>query len=150
MGRKDFQPKPSYHLGQWFAAKNAGFRYRYFYFNHTPYSISKQTAEQFFKKNPIFIDEHLQHRFKNYKQINFISLLYHLELKNGNRNIRKPDVAYVSPVGRSAGYIDRKIELCKRNKRIKFLCVQSMDLCNKEEQDKVFTWLEDLFHDKPL
>lgn len=145
LGRKDFQPKPSYHLGQWLAAKEAGFRYRYFYFNHTPYSINKQTAEQFFIRNPDFFTEHLQHRFKNHKQINFISLLYHLELKYKNYNIKKPDVAYANPTGRKEGYIDRKIEFCKRDEEIKFLCVQSMDLCNKEDQDKVFTWLEGLF-----
>lgn len=146
MGRKDFEPKPSYHLGQWLAAKKAGFKYRYFYFNHTPYSISKPTAEKFYNENPRFFDDHLQHRFKNHKQINFISLLYHLELKNGNKNIRKPDVGYVNPTGRKEGYIDRKIELCKRDQKIKFLCVQSMDMCNKKDQDKVFTWLEGLFH----
>lgn len=145
MGRKDFHPKPSYHLGQWLAAKIAGFRYRYFYFNHTPYSISKTTAEKFYKNDPLFFKEHLRHRFKNHKQVNFISLLYHLELKNGNRNIRKPDVAYVNPTRRPDGYIDRKIALCNRDERIKFLCVQSMDLCIKEDQDKVFNWLEDLF-----
>ncbi len=145
MGRKDFQPKPSYHLGQWLAARKAGFRYRYFYFNHTPYSISKPTAEKFFNEDPGFFENHLEHRFKNHKQINFISLLYHLELKKGNQNIRKPDVAYVNPTGRGKSYLERKIELCRRDKKIKFLCVQSMDLCNKADQDKVFTWLEDLF-----
>jgi len=145
MGKKDFQPKPSYHLGQWLAAKKAGFRFRYFYFNHTPYSISKTTAQNFYDQDPRFFDGHLKHRFKNHKQINFISLLYHLELKNGNKYIRKPDVAYVNPTGRMEGYIDRKIELCMRDEKIKFLCVQSMDLCNKGDQDKVFNWLEDLF-----
>ncbi len=142
---KDFQPKPSYHLGQWLAAKLAGFRFRYFYFNHTPYSINKHTAKHFFEKKPGFFEDHVQHRFKNHKQVNFISLLYHIELKSGNKYISRPDVAYVNPTGRSEGYIDKKIELCKREERIKFLCVQSMDLCNKEEQDKVFMWLEELF-----
>lgn len=145
LGQKHYQPKPSYHLGQWFAAKKAGFRYRYFYFNHTPYSISKKTAKQFFDRNPDFFKDHLRHRFRNYKQLSFTSLLYHLELRNGNRNIRKPDVVYVNPAGRREGYIDRKLELSNRDKSIKFMCVQSLDLCKKEDQDKVFEWLEDLF-----
>ena len=37
----DFRPRPSFHMGQWEAAKAAGFRNRYFVFSHTPHTVSR-------------------------------------------------------------------------------------------------------------
>ncbi len=142
LSEKAFEPKPSYHLGQWLAAYIAGFRMRYFYFNHTPYSISRNTAESFFLNNKEIVLKNLKARFKNNNQFNFISLVYHLELLSGNKQVQKAMVAYVSPKNRSKGYIEKKINYCNNNPDIKFICVQSLDMCSIDDQKKIFAWME--------
>ncbi|MBS4013057.1 MAG: Stealth CR1 domain-containing protein [Bacteroidetes bacterium] len=141
---KTFQPRASYHMGQWQAAKIAGYKTKYFCINHTPFALRKETAENFFNNNREIIAKNIIHKFKNHNQFNFISLLYHLELKNGGISIKKPDVAYLQPFKRHKKYVDNKIALCKSNENIKFLCVQSLDICTQEDIDKVFSWLEDI------
>ncbi len=141
---KNYQPRASYHMGQWKAAKTVGFKTKYFCTNHTPYALRKKTAENFFNNNREVIEKNLSYKFKNHNQLNFISLLYHLELKIGNISIKKPNVAYLQPFKRHKKYVDNKINFCKSNENIKFLCVQSLDLCTQNEKDKVFSWLEDI------
>ncbi len=142
----DYQPKPSFHMGQWNSASMLGFKFRYFVFQHTPHPISRKTAEEFFNKNKELFKKTLVNRFKEYDQFNFSSLIAHLELIDGNRYIKSTDLAYLQPHKKSNDYIDKKIDLCKKNPNIKFLCVQSLDRCTKENQDKVFSWLKEILN----
>ena len=113
-----YHPRPSFHLGQWLAAKRLGFMFRYFVFSHTPHAINRKMSEDFASSNKAMLEKNISYRFRNHHQFNFVSLTYHLELLNGNRNIQKPCLAYIQPFNRSKNYIDKKIRFCESNHSI--------------------------------
>ncbi|MDT8400790.1 MAG: stealth family protein [Bacteroidales bacterium] len=142
LGKKDYEPRASFHMGQWNSAHLASYRIRYFTNSHTPHPVERKTVEEFFARNTSLLENNIKYRFRNYKQFTFIALSNHLQLLAGNRQIAVPGLAYLQPFKHGAGYIEKKITLCENNPGIKFLCVQSLDLCRKEEQDKVLGWME--------
>jgi hypothetical protein len=141
-----FQPRPSYHLGQWLAAHLLGYRFRYFYFHHTPHPMSRVTAERYFAENPALMERNISFRFRHIDQFNFISSLYHYEISNGNRHFAKSDLAYLFPGRHNAGYIDRKLAACENDPTAKYMCVQSLEMCNREDQEKIFGWVQRLLN----
>lgn len=144
LGKKDYKPRASFHLGQWNSASLLGFKWRYFTGAHTPHSVEKKTIEEFYASRTPLLRQNLAFRFRNPSQFTFIALSNHLQLKQGNRQIATPGLAYLQPHKRAEGYIDKKIRICENDPGIKFLCVQSLDLCSKEDQEKVLGWLEGL------
>lgn len=147
---KNYHPKPSYHLGQWSAARLAGFRWRYFYFNHTPYSISRRTAKKCFDEHEGAIRKNISYRFRNHEQFNFNSLLYHTEIKSGNRLFESPSVIYMTPYKRGEDYIPRKLKKSTQKSQPRFMCVQSLDKSPARDQEKIFNWLEEKLNLKPV
>ncbi len=149
LGNKNFKSRSSFHLVQWKAAYYMGMKWKYFYMDHTPHPLNRETAEIFFNKHKNILEKNLKHRFKNHHQFNFISLLYHYELLHGNTNIMPPDLAYLQPFNRSEKYLERKFSYCRQNNEIRFLCIQSMELCNKEQQKIIFDWLDNNLNSNP-
>jgi hypothetical protein len=141
LNRQDYQPRPSYHVGQWLAASQLGFKFNYLAFCHTPHAINRRRVEDFFNNNMLLLEKSISYRFRNHNQLNFIALSYHLEILNDNRNLKKPDLLYLQPVSRESGYFDRKIRLFEKNHDIKFMCVQSLEMCSQKELNKIFGWL---------
>jgi hypothetical protein len=142
LGKAGYKPRASFKLGQWNSASLLGFKYRYFKGSHTPHAVSRKTAEDFFNKNESLIEKNISYRFRESGQFTFVAMSNHLQLLAGNKKTSKPDLIYLQPYNRSKGYIEKKINICENNPEIKFMCVQSLELCNKEEQNKVFGWLD--------
>lgn len=144
LGKPDFNPRASFHLGQWNSAALLGYRFRYFTTSHTPHTVNRKLVEDYFNKHSSLLKKNISFRFRDHSQFTFISLSNHLQLLDGNRQIAKPDVAYLKPFNRPENYIDDKISFCENNPAIKFMCVQSLDMCSKEDQKKLFGWLDKL------
>ncbi|TVR72314.1 MAG: capsular biosynthesis protein [Marinilabiliales bacterium] len=144
LNNPDYQPRPSFHLGQWLSASILGMKYRYFVYSHTPHAIDRRRVEKFFSGKKELLEKNIAYRFRNHKQFIFAALSGHLELLDGNEQITSPDLAYLQPLNRPKNYIDKKIRFCENNPRIKFLCVQSLEMCRKEDQKKLFSWMETL------
>lgn len=138
----DFQPKPSFHMGQWNAAAVAGFKLRYYFSSHTPHAVNKKTLEKFFKENPEILEHQISYKFRHNDQFNFASLTYHLEIRSGNRNYAKPIFSFLHPHGRREGYVEKKIKKCQDDPKVKFMNVQSLELCEKNDQEKIIKWME--------
>ncbi|MFA5649007.1 MAG: Stealth CR1 domain-containing protein [Bacteroidales bacterium] len=139
-----FKPRPSFHIGQWNAARIAGYTFKYFANSHTPHPIDLVTVSGFLDRDKTILKENIRYKFRNQKQFNFVSLSNHLQLSHGNRYIAKPDLAYLQPVGRAKGYIDKKMAYCIKNQHVKFICVQSLDLCNHTERNKLYSWMDSI------
>jgi hypothetical protein len=137
-----FQPKASFHLGQWNSASLLGLKWRYFTNSHTPHTVGRKTIEDFVTRNKALIEKNISHRFRHYSQFTFISLSNHLQLLQGNRLLASPDLVYMQPFGRPKDYIDKKIRLCEKDDTIKFMCVQSLEMCGAEEQEKLLGWMK--------
>ncbi len=143
LNNRNYTPRPSFHLGQWEAARSAGYRNRYFVFGHTPHTVSRTMAGDFFGGNRKLLEKNISHRFRSIRQFNSLSLLYHLELKNGNRHIERPALAYLQPFNRNADYIDKKLRLCETDQTIRYICIQSLEMCSSRDQEKIFSWMEE-------
>lgn len=137
-----FFSRPSFHMGQWQSARILGYKIRYFRNWHTPHPFSKKRMEDFFYSNFDLIRRNISFRFRNHRQFSPVALANHLELKSGNNNIVGPSLSYVQPEGRREDYIEKKTMKCIRNGDIKFMCVQSLELCTSEQQKKLFKWLD--------
>lgn len=144
LGNKDFQARASFHMGQWNSARLAGYRVRYFTNSHTPHPVERKTVEEYFRNNSGVFEKNIAYRFRHPSQFTFIALSNHLQLLSGNSQTEKPGVVYMQPHKRAPGYIKDKIRLCENNTGIQFLCVQSLDLCQKKQQDEILEWMEKL------
>ena len=56
---------------------------------------------------------------------------------NGNKNLVSPQAIYAQPNNRKGNYLDRKFKESE-SKDILFLCIQSLELASKSDQEKVF------------
>ena len=139
-----YETRPSFHLGQWVSARIAGYRARYFINSHTPHAVGSNLVGEFLSGNQPLLEKNISYRFRNRKQFNFVALSNHLQLKNGNSHIANPDLAYLSPHNRKNGYVKGKIKSCEANGHIKFLCVQSLELCSGNDQQRLFDWMDRL------
>jgi hypothetical protein len=142
LNNPDFQPKPSFHIGQWNAAAILGFKWRYFFSSHTPHTVNRKIAEAFFKENPEILEKQISYKFRHNNQFNCASLYYHLEIRNGNQNFAKPSFVFLHPYGRRRGYIEKKLKTCESNPDIIFMNIQSLEKCDQIDQEKLIGWME--------
>ncbi|MBS1746937.1 MAG: capsular biosynthesis protein [Bacteroidetes bacterium] len=135
--------RASFHTGQWNAARVAGFRVRYFVFEHTPYAVSKSTLANYFKINPHVLVNNIKYRFRNPDQFNPCSLSAHLCLLQHNVLINSnTSLSYLQPYNRSKNYITNKLSKCENDPNIKFMCVQDLSLVGLESRMQVYNWLD--------
>ena len=127
----------SFQVNQWNAAKMLGFKWHYFRSGHTPLALSKQTLKNYFDSNPKILENNISFRFRNYFQFNTVALANHLEIQSGNKNMMKTQAIYLQPHDRGEDYVDHKFNLAEMNENFLFICVQSLDLANKQDQEKV-------------
>ena len=87
--------------------------------------------------HPEILKENLKYKFRNYSQFNTVALANHLEYINGNRNLVSSQAIYAQPNNRKSNYLDRKFKQSE-SEDILFLCIQSLELASKVDQEKVF------------
>lgn len=141
LGNPQYEPRASFHLGQWNSASALGFWLRYLSNGHTPHTVNRKVLETFFLSHLPLFERNISYRFRHPAQFTIIALSNHLQLLSGNNHIAKPSLAYLHPYKRPSNYIDRKIQKCENDSKIKYLCVQSLEMCPKGDQDKIFGWL---------
>jgi len=135
---------PSFYLSQWWSAEILGFKFRFFRSEHTPHPVDMNRLKNYFNRyNNVFLKD-LEIKFRHYNQYNTVALANHLEISEGNIFFAPIESIYFKPVNRHQNYISKKIKLCAENKSIKFICLQSLDLAKKKDQEKIFNWMDDI------
>lgn len=142
-GKPDYQPKLSFYLRQRNAALMLGLKFRYFFHCHTPHPLSRKVAEKYFSENNELLEKNISSRFRSPDQFLLTSLACHLEILEGNRNIEKLNYGYLHPIY-SKRRIDKKIKRCMNDKNIKSVCAQSLDMFEKEERERILSWMDDI------
>ena len=137
----DYQPKISFYIRQWKTASLAGFRARYFFHCHTPHPMSRSRLEKYFSENSDLLERNISYRFRSHSQFLATSLANHLEIKDGNRQLSKLNLEYLHPY-----YSDKrlagKITHLEKNRGIKFVCVQSIELLGQSAQQKIRDYMD--------
>ena len=134
---KQIERVSSFQVNQWNAALLHGFKFRYFLSGHTPLALDKIKLKDYFTLHPEKLKENLKYRFRKYSQFNTVALANHLEYMSGNGNLVSSQAIYAQPNNRKGNYMDRKFKQSE-SKDILFLCIQSLELASKADQEKVF------------
>jgi hypothetical protein len=137
----DYQPRLSFYLRQWKSATMVGMRTRYFFHCHTPHPLNRIRLENFFNENRELLEKTIASKFRSKDQVLLTSIAYHLEIRDGNRNIGKLNLGYLHP-SYSKRKTERRIRRCERDSGIKSICAQSLDLFSSEERNKIFNWMD--------
>jgi len=142
-GKSDYKPKLSFYLRQRNAALMLGFHFRYFFHCHTPHPLNRNVIERYFNENKELLGKNISYRFRSPDQFLLTSLAYHLEILEDNRNIKKLNYGYLHPIY-SKRRIEKKIKRCINDRNIKTVCIQNLDMFEKEERERIFSWLDNI------
>ncbi len=140
-----FEPKFSFFIGQWYSAKRVGRKATYFFNYHAPYVFRKSTLQNFFENNPDSLAKNLSSRFRGQKQYNITTLANHLELKDGKRKTLSTKQGYLYPAYYSKEKMERKMQRCETNPKIKSICIQSLDMIDQSERQRMLDWVWSFF-----
>jgi hypothetical protein len=139
-----YTPKFSFYLVQWNAATLAGMNSRFFFNCHTPHVLNRKRLEAFFSQNKSLLKENISYRFRNQKQFNVTTLANHLEILDGNDNTARLNLGYLVPSYYSKRRLKLKMRRCEKDERIQSVCVQSLDAVSREEQKRIFSWMDQI------
>ena len=137
---------PSFYISQWWSAEILNFKFRFFRSEHTPHPIDRNRLKTYFKKHTNLLLKDMDFKFRHYNQYNTVALANHLEIYEENFFSAPIQTIYFKPVNRQENYVSKKIKLCAKNKYIKFICIQSLDLAKREDQEKIFNWMDDILN----
>ena len=132
-----------YKRGQQNAAKKTGFQQKYFRIDHTPAPMRKSTFEKYFIENPNIEQTNVLHRFRNPVQYVLQSLANHIEIKNNTAHlINNFQLLYFGSYKKPLFWIQYKLKKACRNENVKFLCMQSLDMCPQDKLNFLLGWLD--------
>ena len=137
---------PSFYISQWWSAEILNFKFRFFRSEHTPHPIDRNRLKTYFKKHTNLLLKDMDFKFRHYNQYNTVALANHLEIYEENFFSAPIQTIYFKPVNRQENYVSKKITLCAKNKDIKFICIQSLDLAKREDQEQIFNWMDDILN----
>lgn len=141
----DKEPRTSFNLSQWTAAKKVGYKLKYWKNYHTPHPINKDIVEKYFKENPSIFEENIKYQFRNVNQFSSISLYNHLEKKIYNNNFEEDSKEVYIKKREESGYIKKKLNYLQSNDcSEKFLCIQNFDGLTTKERVLLYTYLDSL------
>ncbi len=136
-----YHPRLSFYGLQWKVARFLGFRWRYFFLCHTPHPLNRKRLEEFFNDNRELMENNISYRFRSSDQLLMSSLAYHLEILDGNRQFARLNLGYLHPTY-SHRRLARKIRYCEKSNNILSVCVQSLDMMEKEQRENIFNWMK--------
>ncbi len=129
--------------GMIMAARKYGSKFMYFHLDHIPHPLKKSVITDFYSKHHDLFISNISHKFRSGKQFN-TNELYYLSMFDMGKVITKPSkdfLLYIKPVGRGDKYLNRKLNMYKTNKELKFCCIGSLDLATEDDQKVLLNWL---------
>ncbi len=144
-GNRDYRPKISFYIRQWQTALLLGRRWRYFFHCHTAHPMRITTLEKYFRANDELLRKTISYRFRDAEQLLASSLAYHLEIRNGTAHLARLNLGYLHP-WYSEERLNRRIDRCTKDQRIKSICVQSVEMMSGNQREKIFNWLDNVLN----
>ena len=125
------------------SAQLMGWKKRFYLLPHAPFPLFKETFESFIKQNPQFLSDNIRYPFRDPNQISSIPLMIHLELKQ-KRVIFDSyyQTIMVNGATHSLKKIKSRLACAHRNRRVAFVCMQSIDQAPIMTQSYLMEWLK--------
>lgn len=140
--------RPGNVIAQELSAQLAGSTGRFFRLKHFPYPMRRSTLAAFFAKHPDLLEHNVGYRLRSSAQFKTESVATHLELLHNDAIVDNHlHLAQLKPGRQSAARIHRALEHTAADPRIRFLCVQSLDLAPAAVHNEILAWLNQREHD---
>jgi len=141
---KNPTPKTNPHRNwQETAAYLAGFKKKFYFLEHAPYPLNKNTFNNYTSTNLGIIQENAKHPFRSPQHISSIPLIVHLDLINKLAiNDKTKQAIMVNGAVHSFKKIKNRLNTALRNTKISFVCMQSIDEAPLEVKKYMLNWLE--------
>lgn len=131
---KPIQPK--HMIAQMLGADMLGFK-KFFEIHHYPHAVDRKILQDYLLAHPKFLEKQIQYKFRSVEQINPISLMNHLKIKN-NEALLKPDIeiAYLKNESSLNSFLQNL-----GNEQIKYGCMQSLDQLSATAANQIYATL---------
>jgi hypothetical protein len=142
-GRSLRERAPSHRDAQARSAAAAGFRDRYWQFEHHPHPLRRSTLEAWYAAHPQRHRANVEPRLRSDTQLLPPVLAGHLEIAAGAALLSDdPRLVYVKAASHSPSRIRSALARAAQDPRVLYLCVQSLDDAPPAVQREVLDWCE--------
>lgn len=126
------------------SAQLAGWNKRFYLLPHAPFPLIKDTFDELVKQKPQWFADNIRYPFRHPDQISCIPLMVHLDLKQ-KRNVYDSNyqTIMVNGASHSLQKITSRLHRAKHNKRVAFVCMQSIDQAPITTQKYMLDWLQE-------
>lgn len=138
-----FEPTPPYRQYQENSAQLAGWKKHYFYLQHLPLPIKKNTLEAFFDQSPHYLSDNIQYPFRVPQQFWAMSVAQHLDIMNNQVIFDNALTSITVNAGfHATNKIEQRLAHADRKKSVAFVCIQSLDEGSPSLQARLLQWLD--------
>lgn len=124
------------------AAKLAGFKKKFYFLDHAPYTLNKKTFAKYTHIHPNIIQENARKPFRCPEHISSIPLIVHLDIANNCAIDDKTKQAIMVNGGvHSLQKIKSRLKKALKNPKISFVCMQSIDEAPLAVKEYLLNWL---------
>ena len=117
----------------------AGEKWTYVKYDHVPRPLFKSFYARFFSEHPEALIRNISHRFRNPGQFNSEEVQYLTLLREGCCRLHHlREFLFIQPRPAEPDYIPRKLRILTGRKKIKFLCINSIELAPGDQAKDVF------------
>lgn len=115
-----------------------------FYYDiaHVAHPIRITSFKEIFSVPP-FPEKNIKYRFRGKKQISPIGYYVNVQRNRECILIGNRDWIYVNSAIEGSEKVNNKLEICKKDRSMKILCVQSLDLAPSDVRTEVFSFLKE-------
>lgn len=144
IGNIELKPKTDPHRAwQEKSAQLAGWDKHFYLLPHAPFSLIKETFEEYVAQAPELFTENIRYPFRHPNQVSSIPLMVHLDMKH-KRTVY--DASYQSIMVNGAVHSFKKIKSrldhAQNNHQVAFVCMQSIDQAPSITQQYMLNWLQ--------
>jgi hypothetical protein len=150
---KDIELKPKVDLHRAWQEKSAqlaGWNKHFYLLPHAPFSLIKETFEEYIAQSPEIFAENIRYPFRHPDQVSSIPLMVHLDI-NHKRIVYDSNYQSIMVNGavHSLKKIKSRLNYAQNNRQIAFVCMQSIDQAPPVTQQYMINWLEQTI-EKPV
>ena len=116
----------------------------FYLFPHAPQPMRRTWYEKFYAEHPELITHNIRHRFREPSQLSIPTLFYIGAYRENMLKVHSPKgvASFFKPSQKKATeYLTRKIAETRKNKKLKFGCINSLGETNEEAQQMFQEWI---------
>ncbi|STX36862.1 stealth family protein [Legionella feeleii] len=134
---------PKHKLAQEYSARLVGYDKAFFYLYHTPHGFIRSKLANYFALHSEQLKNNLRFRFRAVDQFVISSLAAHLQIKANEAVIdKKLDALQLKIEVEPLYEVIQKLNQADMNKKLAFICVQSLDNTPPLARNIIFDWLD--------